>query len=416
MISVGVYGARAIPSTYSGYETFLTVLLPALAARGHKVTMYCRSAWLGSSNVYRGVELVPVPALETKRWSTLSHGALATARSRIRRHDVGLIVNVANAPYCTLSRLTGQRIVLNTDGQEWLRGKWGRLARTYFWLCAREARWSASALVSDCYEMKRIYATQFGADSTVIPYSSALLPAGDTLEIMQRYGVAPRGFVVVAARLNPENNVHRIAEAYTRSALKWPLLVLGAANYDSEVGRRVKQLAGRDSRIRSVGHVDDRGAFAVLLREALAYVHGHSVGGMNPSLVEAMSAGALIIALRTPFNREVLGDAGIYFDVDDHEMVDLFTYLPALEKRVGDRYRSLAQKIAEERYGLPVVVDAYEELLRRAAGLRHAWQRIAINTQWDMPPPSGYLDLTSKELIHDLVGELDGRTIDAQRP
>ena len=124
-LNIGVFGARGIPSTYSGYETFLTTLLPELVARGHRVTMYCRRGETEGDDHYLGVDRVILPAIPGKQFSTLSHGAVASLRSRIARHDVVLTVNVANAAFCALHRYTGRPIVLNTDGQEWLRGKWG---------------------------------------------------------------------------------------------------------------------------------------------------------------------------------------------------------------------------------------------------------------------------------------------------
>src|SRR4051794_12148406 len=149
-LDIGVYGARGIPSTYSGYETFLTELLPALVDRGHRVTMYCRRGEVPPCREYLGVELIHLPAVRSKSLSTITHGFVAAAASRKRNHDVVLVVNVANAAACAIGTLTGQRVVLNTDGQEWLRGKWGRLARGVFKTSARASRFCATGLISDC--------------------------------------------------------------------------------------------------------------------------------------------------------------------------------------------------------------------------------------------------------------------------
>jgi len=143
VLDVGVYGGRAIPSTYGGYETFLTTLLPELARRGHRVTMYCRTGVGSSDEPYLGVTRVVLPAVVSKQLNTLSHGVIAAAKSRQAGHDVVLVVNVANAPFTGLSRLTGQRVLLNTDGQEWLRGKWSPAGRWFFLNAARISRFSA---------------------------------------------------------------------------------------------------------------------------------------------------------------------------------------------------------------------------------------------------------------------------------
>ncbi len=383
-MKLGVFGARAIPSTYSGYETFLTTLLPELARRGHDVTMYCRAGW-GDEKEYEGVRLVSLPGIDNKQLSTLSHGLVASVVARTRGHDAVLAVNVANAPHCGLLRLTGQRVALNTDGQEWLRGKWGRAARSYFKLCAKYAMHAASALVSDCNAMKRIYLDDFGVPSVVIPYSRPEVLASDVEGgDLRKYSVEPGEFMVVAARLNPENNTDRVAEAFSRSRVEFPLLVLGTANYASEVSTRLEAIAAKDSRIRVLGHVDSRADFARLLQSAAAYVHGHSVGGMNPSLLEAMSAGARVVALGTVFNREVVGDAGTYFELDSATRA--FDDVAREPSSVTDEFRRRAFERAATRFSLGAVADAYELLLTEVAALGSARDRARLQTAWDAPP------------------------------
>ncbi|MFE0510985.1 DUF1972 domain-containing protein [Streptomyces sp. NPDC058964] len=379
-LDLGVFGARGIPSTYSGYETFLTVLLPELAARGHQVTMYCRPGEVEQAPSYQGVKKVFLPAIASKQLSTLSHGALSALAARHAQHDVVLVVNVANAGFCLLSRLTGQHIVLNTDGQEWLRGKWGRAARAYFRGSARIARWSASALIADGIGMRDIYERQFKAESTVIPYCWTEIGHEERPEASDSLGVSPYGYFLIAGRLIPENNIHRVARSYLASGVRTPLVVLGAANYDSPVTRELRELADKDSRLILGGHISDRAAYATMVRLARAYFHTHSVGGINPSLLEAMGCGARIIALETVFNREALGEAGEYFSDFDHE-------LPALMRRLDDRstvddeLRTLAVKRAGGRFSLGQVTDAYERLLMTVARSRR-WRRTALETQW----------------------------------
>lgn len=380
-LDVGVYGARGIPSTYSGFETFLTVLLPELTRRGHAVTMYCRAGEVPGSHPYAGVRRVLLPAVSTKQLATPTHGALAAVVARWRRHDVVLAVNVANAPYCLLGRLTGQPVVLNPDGQEWLRGKWGAFARAYWRGCARLASRSAAALVADCEAMARIYRDEFTAPSTVIPYCWTELEKSTGDGVLSRLGVEPGRYALVAGRLVPENNTDRVAEAYARSGVDWPLLVLGAANYRSPVARALSDLARRHPAVCLVGHVGDRADYARLVGDAGAYLHAHSVGGINPSLVEAMGCGGRIIALDTAFNREALGGAGTYF-------ADFVDGLPRLLREVvredaaaSAARRQAAARRARSRYSLAAVADAYERLLVEVA-MRPAWRSVALPTPW----------------------------------
>ncbi|HMS12642.1 MAG TPA: glycosyltransferase [Microthrixaceae bacterium] len=156
-LDIGVYGARGVPSTYSGYETFLTTLLPELVRRGDRVTMYCRPGDGMDNSEWEGVRRRVLPALPGKNFNTLTHGLVAGVAARLARHDVVLVVNVANAAYCAIGRYTRQPTLLNTDGQEWLRDKWGGTAKQVFHRSARIAGRCATALVADCEAMAAIW-------------------------------------------------------------------------------------------------------------------------------------------------------------------------------------------------------------------------------------------------------------------
>lgn len=383
-LDIGVYGARGVPSTYSGYETFLTAFLPELVTRGHSVTMYCRRSGPDRPRTYRGVRNVYLPSIETKQLSTMTHGMIASIAARAHRHDVVLAVNVANAPFCALARYTGQPIVLNTDGQEWLRGKWGRVARSYFLRSARIASRSANALVADSIGMAEIYAAQFGARSTVIPYPWTALPVPAEPTVLREHGLVAGRFVCLAGRLIPENNAVPLVESYLAGTMDWPFVVLGEANYDSPVERRLRSLASGDARLRLLGHVSDRSSFASIIGSAGVYLHGHSVGGINPSLVEAMGSRALIVALDTVFNREALGDAGWYFADFDEELRHVIEHVATLPVHAGNDMRAKARTRALELFDLDRITSAYEDLLIRVA--ERKLQGGSMRTEWSVPP------------------------------
>ena len=387
-LDIGVFGARAIPSTYSGYETFLTTLLPELAGRGHKVTMYCRSTEIEGSGPYKGVNRIMLPAIAGKHFNTLSHGLLASVRARSAGHDVLLVVNVANSIFCAMNKYTGQRVFLNTDGQEWLRGKWGPVARRFFHVSAKMARHGATGLVADCAAMAKIYENQFGSRSTVIPYCSPAISCRFDTAAPDRLKVRRGEYFIIAGRLNPENNIDRMAEGYSRTDMEEPLLVLGSANYDSPVAANLQRLASVDDRIRLVGHIGDRSEFLDLIGSATAYLHGHSVGGMNPSLIEAMSAGALVVALDTAFSRETMGQEGLFFPYaarGDLSLSDVMEEVRTMPVARRQALRFGAAERVREFYSLHDVVTAYEALLT-AGVTRPAKGPVSIATRWSHQP------------------------------
>lgn len=378
-LNIGVYGARGVPSTYSGYETFLSLLLPELAERGDRVTMYCRSGEEFDSTSWRGVERRVLPAVPGKNFSTLSHGLVAAIAARLARHDVVLVVNVANASFCALSRFTGQPVVLNVDGQEWLRGKWGNTARTIFHRSARIARRCANALVADGAAMADIYRDEFGSPTTVIPYCVTTDSWTADTAAVEAAGLEPGKYILIAGRHNPENNIDAVARRYADSDHDLTLVVLGTANYDSPVTAAIAEIAATDDRVRMIGHVGDRNAFFDLVHHAAVYVHGHSVGGTNPSLVEAMGVGARIVAFDTAFSRETLGEEAVYFTLDGSSFADAVGQVLADDPTVDRKVRESAAERAADLFSVESVVGAYRELLTRAAASRRP---TVMRTRW----------------------------------
>jgi len=367
-LRVGVLGVRGVPSTYSGYETFLTALLPELVARGHQVTCYSRDR--NAERTWRGVDVVPLPSLPSKSLETLSHSAIATVFARLRgKHDVLLTCNVATALFSGFANATGLPVVINVDGVEWDRGKWGSVARKTFRAAARASKFTATTLIADCQSMADIYKSEFGAESTVIPYCwtgliDDLQPA-ERKDLVREFGVEPGKYCIVAGRMNPENNIGPIVQSYVDSDFAEPLIVLGGANYDSPVFRDVERCAAVDDRIQFRGHVEHRELYGSLLSEATLMFHGHSVGGMNPGLVEAMGSGALIAAFDTRFNRDTLDEAGVYFSDPTTAAIEARRELAI---RDSLKIRTAASSRSRSEFSLDRVASQYEEALLLSRG------------------------------------------------
>lgn len=385
-LDIGVYGARGVPSTYSGYETFLTLLLPELARRGDKVTMYCRSGEDFSNEPWEGVERRVLPAVPGKNFSTLSHGLVAGVAARFARHDVVLVVNVANAAFCAVSRYTGQPVVLNVDGQEWLRGKWGSSAKQIFHRSAQISRRCATALIADGAAMADIYRDEFDSDTTVIPYCVTNGSWTRSATTITDLGLEPYRYLLIAGRHNPENNIDRIAQRYSETSHDATLVVLGTANYDSPVTANITALAERDPRIKLLGHVGNRDQFFDLVHHAGVYLHGHSVGGTNPSLVEAMGTGSRIAAFDTTFSREVLGDCATYFSLDGgSDTLDAaISSIVADSPENDEAVRAKTADRAADLYSVDSVVGAYRDLLAEAARVR---KPVTLTTRWATERP-----------------------------
>jgi glycosyltransferase involved in cell wall biosynthesis len=363
-LRLALCGARGIPSTYSGTETFFMELAPRLVDRGHEVTVYCRrSVFDDRPPSYKGVRLIYLPSVESKTLSTFTH-TLNCMFDLLRRDvDAILVTNVANALHCILPRLFGKKLALNVDGVEWKRGKWGAIAKTYFYLNARLCgKILPHGIITDAYEMRRIYLERFNTASTCIAYG-ANIECSTHPETIAQYGLEPGGYYLIASRLVPENNADLIVEGFGMAPTNRVLAIAGDANYKSIFVDRLKRACG--PRVRFLGHVDNIEPVKELHCNAYAYIHGHMMGGTNPALLKALGYGNCILAHDNPFNAEVLDDYGILFK----DAGDLAQKIISIERNPGlaSEYRHRAPERIRTVYNWGRITDQYEELFHQLA-------------------------------------------------
>ena len=366
---IAIMGIRGLPSTYSGYETFADALGARLVQRGHDVLVYCRAAlFTERPAAYRGMRLVYLPSLETKQLSTLSHTWLCMADVVRRQTDVILVCNVANGVHLIVPRLASRRTAINVDGLEWRRPKWSRLGRAYFRLAARLACRLADRVVCDAQAMTEVYESEFAAHPVTITYGADIQTPTHP-ELLHEYGLEPGRYLLVLGRLIPDNNADLVVRAFAGVRTGMPLVIVGDANYRSSFAAVLRQTAGE--RVRFLGHVHDRQRVSELFCNCYAYIHGHEYGGTNPSLLTALGSGACVLALDTPFSREVLaGDYGLFFRKDEQDLRQQLQEIidhPDLRRSYAVR----APRRITEAYTWERITDQYEEMFRQlAAGER----------------------------------------------
>jgi len=307
-LRIAVIGSRGIPAHYGGFETFAEELAPRLVARGHEITVYGRRGYTGEAppSEWKGVHLVHTPYLRIRALETLSHELTSIVHSLSRSFDLYYFLGTRGAPLYLLVKPTRRIAVVHTDGLEWKRRKWGRIGRAYLrgaeWLAARV---SADELVTDAEAMRRYYLDRYGRDSVRIPYGAPLLGPANPEELRRRWDLTQSGFDLVVCRLEPENNVDLVIREHLASGTALPLVVVGDAPYEGAYQRALRDLQ-EPGRVRFLGAIHEE--VDLLYAGCRAYLHGHEVGGLNPSLLRAMGAGRPCLAIDTPFNREALGD------------------------------------------------------------------------------------------------------------
>jgi glycosyltransferase involved in cell wall biosynthesis len=254
--------------------------------------------------------------------------------------------------------------VLNPDGLEWARAKWGFVAKSCFRLMEWISLHAANPIIADAEAIASSLASRHGKLSacTVIPYGCEVIEAPPPAELLCEWGLAPEDYYLVVFRLEPENHVLEILQAFQQSHSNKQLIVVG--NHLTGTSYVTQLRTVQDPRIRMIGTVYDSAKLTCLRYHSFAYMHGHSVGGTNPSLLEAMGCGNLIFAHDNPFNRETLGPCGYYFAsvpkltvaIDHAEQED--TKLTQL--------RSYSKSRARSNYCWPDIICKYAKLLAGA--------------------------------------------------
>src|SRR5688572_16369224 len=306
-------GIRGIPARYGGFETFVENLAPRLAERGHEVTVYNRVWSSGQGRRIGDVRLVPLPSIHTKHLDTITHTALSVLHGLTGRYDAVLICGPGNAPLAWVPRLTGTSVVLNVDGADSKRTKWGPIARAYLRLAERGSGITANAVVADNRAVQQRFKDEHGVDAEFIPYGATVRRATENDEL-DRWGLAPRRYILWVGRLEPETRLEELIDAFQRlDADDLRLVIVGDAPFAEDYKRTLRDMA--DPRVVFTGYAFGD-AYAQLSSQALAYVKT-STSGTSPAMLDQMGFGNAIVARGTATNREVIADAGLIFDPTD---------------------------------------------------------------------------------------------------
>ena len=363
--AIRILGTRGVPAAHGGFETFAEYLALYLVERGWNVTVYCQQDGQGvvHEDAWWGVRRVHIPVTQSGARGTIVFDWKSTLHAA---NESGLVLTLGynTAVFCAIYRLRGITNLINMDGIEWRRQKWSGLERAWLYANERMGCWLGNHLIADHPEIKAHLATRVRESKiTMIPYGADCI--GDTgAEALTQYGLAPDSYAMVVARPEPENSILEIVSAFSRKRRGVKLLVLG--RYSADENRYHKQILDAASdEVVFPGAIYDKSRVSALRFHSLLYVHGHQVGGTNPSLVEALGAGNAVLAHDNPFNRWVAGPGAAYFR-GEAECAARFDAL------IGDAAGlEKMRQVSRERHE---ALFTWEKVLAEYEGLLAKWQ------------------------------------------
>lgn len=365
-----ILGTRGIPARHGGFETFAERLALYLTQRGWEVTVYCQSdAAEGAINedigedTWQGVRRIIVPVTRAGAVGTMEFDWKSIRD--VAGRDPGLVLTLGynTAVFCTYLRWRGITNIINMDGLEWRREKWKLHERLWLWLNERVGCWAGNHLIADHPAIAEHLATRVKRRKiTTIPYGADPIESMSAVPL-RAFDLEDVRYGLVIARPEPENSVLEIVTAFSRRPRGARLVVLG--KYDATHPYQRAVLDAASDEVMFPGAIYDQHVVRALRYHANFYLHGHRVGGTNPSLVEALGAGCAVIAHDNVFNRWVAGPDARFFATE----ADCDMHISAL---IGDPATASAMGLASAQrfrsaFRWDSVLAQYEALLDRHA-------------------------------------------------
>lgn len=361
---INILGIRGIPAAHGGFETFAGHLAPYLRDRGWTVNVYCQlepdangSLQPDYEDDWQGIHRIHFGAKSTGSAGSI-HFDWRCIWDAAKRPGVNLVLGYNTAIFSILLRLRGKPVVMNMDGVEWRRDKWSLPIKAWFYLNEFIGSNVATLPIADHPEIARHLRRHGCNRAKVIPYGSNKLEnVGDTAVLSM--GIVPNRYFVSIARIEPENSILEIVKAFSSTHRDTTLVVLGKFEDSNPYHRAVRSSAS--AQVKFVGAIYDQAIVSALRVHALAYLHGHQVGGTNPSLVEALGAANAVVAHDNRFNRWVAGDSQFYFS-NEQELSALFSSIEDGKLSI-DAAKNAAIDRHSELFTLQTIHEQYEAVL-----------------------------------------------------
>lgn len=358
-MKVAIIGTVGVPANYGGFETLVEQLVRHNHSEDLQYAVYCsRKSYNDERWVYHGAKTEYV-RLNANGIQSIPYDILSLVKAA-RKSDVVLILGVSGCAFLPIFRLfSKKRLVINIDGLEHRRDKWNKWARRFLKYSERQAVKYGDIIVTDNQGITDYVKEEYGKPSELIAYGGdhvlCDIPEEKQDQILKEYGLMSGDYSLGICRIEPENNIHTILDAYSRMPDK-TLVFIG--NWQkSEYGASLLEKYGNATNIKLISAVYELDRLYALRNNCSVYLHGHSAGGTNPSLVEAMFFGKPIIAYDCVYNRESTENKAIYFKTPE----DIIAIAGKERSDLNDNAVAM-REIASRRYRWEVIARQYESL------------------------------------------------------
>jgi glycosyltransferase involved in cell wall biosynthesis len=361
-MKIGILGTRGIPNTYGGFEQFAQYLAEGLVEKGHAVFVYNSRTHSYKQPVWKDVQIIHCANPENK---------IGTAGQFI--YDLNCLRDAGKRNFDILLQLgyTSSSVwhrywpknavnIINMDGLEWKRAKYNKLTRRFLKWAESLAANYADVLIADSIGIRDHIQKEYQKNAFYIPYG-AEIPENFSTSALSKFNLEANKYYLLIARMEPENNIETIIQGYKQSGQHYPLIIIGSTH--NKYGHYLLKKYSSEF-IQFPGAIYDQSIINALRYFSTLYFHGHSVGGTNPSLLEAMACGCNIAAHENVFNNAILGDDCYYFS--DPEDVKKIISQP-MEASIATHHKTLNLEKVKKTYNWTKIINDYETIFMQAA-------------------------------------------------
>lgn len=358
---IAFLGSRGVPARYSGFEVVVEELGSRLVSEGYEVTVYNRyPRYVSSEKSLKGMRIITLPTIPTKILDTIVHTTLSAVDAIFRSYDLIYLCGVGNSILAGFLRRFGLKVVINVDGADFRRAKWGTGGRQWLRLSEYWATQLGHRIVADNREIVTRYEREYGVTPDYISYGCQFRTTPVECGELERWGLEREGYFLHVSRLTPENEADLLLAAWRHYRGARKLVITGSQNYEHAYYRRLLSLA--DDRVIFTGaRFGD--AYVELSQNALAFVMPAAIEATRLVLLDQMAMGKAIVFKESPATREVLGDAAEPFSTTDSvaSLAGRLEYLSANPSRCRE-LGTLALARATEKFSWDAVLAKYREL------------------------------------------------------
>lgn len=360
---IGILGTRGIPNHYGGFEQFAEFLSVALVEMGYEVYVYNSSLHPYQESSWNNVNLIHCRDYEDK-YSTAGqfiYDFNCIKDAKKRNFDIVLQLGyTSSSVWGWLLKKQGSIVITNMDGLEWKRKKFSFPVRLFLRVAEKLAVKYSDYLISDSVGIQSYLRDKYNIHSTFIPYGANPFSTPNQ-ELLTPFNLLPFTYCLLIARMEPENSIDLILRGFHATDNDFKLIVVGRT--DSIYGQYLRRKYSKDDRIVFVGGIFDMELLNNLRYFSSLYFHGHTVGGTNPSLLEAMAANSVIAAHDNIFNKSVLGNDAFYFD--SHNDVSNILRLVANHNGSDESIRRKNVEKVKYQYNWSIIFEEYDKLFKR---------------------------------------------------